>query len=389
LTYLGLFYLWQGRYDEAERWLSKALTASLESHGEKHAFTWLSRIELAMVYQEQGRYAEADRQLADVVDFVVTERDVAITTETVHIANGMHQLAVLLHKQGRYGEAEKLHLKVLGIRRSQLVENHPHTLGTMRGLIALYAAWDRPREAQKWFAALNAAYAHRSATHQYAPTIAGSVRHDPGTDTYTLTAPAARPWVIERELDFSYPESSSEMWHVCDDLHLASKRLNGDGSITARIESLSPSHYTTQVALTIRDTLASASPHASVTVTPLGDIALQHRDVELGAAHSSFAANSITLPHWIRLTRRGNLFAAHRSGDGANWVPIQDSDPNQQMSAEIPLTKTAYVGLSITSNDPSRIAEARISHVITTGDVSPPGPFTESRDIRLQLPPPK
>jgi eukaryotic-like serine/threonine-protein kinase len=386
LTYLGSFYLWQKRYDEAEQLLNRALTVSLESFGEKHAFTWLSRIELAMAYREQGRYEEADKQLTNVVDFTATATELAVTTRTVGTADVMHHLAALRQRQDRYAEAEKLHLKTLEIQRSQLAENHPHTLGTMRGLIALYAAWDKPREAQKWLAALNTAYAHQSATHQHTPTMAGSVRHDPGTDTYVLTAPAACPWMIERELDFSYPESSSEMWHVCDDLHLASKRLNGDGSVAARIESISPAHYTTQVALTIRDTLTPMSPHASVAITSLGEVAFQHRDVELGAAHSISAANNMTLPHWIRLTRRGNLFAAEHSGDGVNWEPIRDSDPNQQMSAEIPLSQTTYVGLSIASNDPSHIAEARISHVATTGDVSPLGPFSQSQDIRLQLP---
>ncbi len=386
LTYLSSFYLWQKRYGEAEHWLNKALTVSLESCGEKHAFTGLSRIQLAMVYQEQGRYEEADRQLANVADFAVTETNAAVTSETARTADVMHQLAALRQRQDRYAEAEKLHLKVLEIRRNELVEYHPHTLGTMRGLIALYAAWDRPREAQKWLAMLNAAYAHQSAMHQHTPATAGGARHDPGADTYILTAPAARPWMIERELDFSYPESSSEMWHVCDDLHLASKRLNGDGSVTARIESISPVHYTTQVALTIRDTLTPMSPHASVAITSLGEVAFQHRDVELGAARSSSAANNITLPHWIRLTRRGNLFAAQRSADGVNWEPIRDSDPNQQMSAEIPLiSETAYVGLSVTSNDPSRTTEVRISHVTTTGDVSPLGPFTESQDIPSRL----
>jgi hypothetical protein len=34
------------------------------------------------------------------------------------------------------------------------------------------------------------------------------------------------------------------------------------------------------------------------------------------------------------------------------------------------------VGLAVTSLDPSRLAEARISHVKTTGNVSPSGPFT-------------
>jgi hypothetical protein len=70
------------------------------------------------------------------------------------------------------------------------------------------------------------------------------------------------PWTVEKELDFSLHEPSSEMWHVCDDLLLAFKTLRGDGSITVRIESIAPPHYATEAVLMIRSTLApSRSSH--------------------------------------------------------------------------------------------------------------------------------
>ena len=81
----------------------------------------------------------------------------------------------------RYSEVEKLHLSVLKIRRNLLVENHPHTLGTIRGLIALYTAWGKPQEARKWFSELETAYANQSATHQYT-RARGTVNYDPATE---------------------------------------------------------------------------------------------------------------------------------------------------------------------------------------------------------------
>jgi len=381
--YLGFFYTWQRRFAEAERYIRPALQASIDFNGQDNAITFLGKMALAMVYQEQGRYDEASQQL-EILPGLAND-----TGESTHLVNAMHQLAALRLRQGMHAETEELLLRILNTRRNLLVENHPHTLGTIRGLIALYTAWGRPQEARKWFHELSTARASESAARQYEPAATGGVRYDAVTDAYALVATPSSPWAIERELDFSYFEPSSEMWHVCDDLHFTYKTLHGDGSITVKIESIAPSHYGTQVGVMIRNTLDSPSSHASVVITPLGDVAFQHREVELGAAHNRYAANRVELPHWLRLARRGNLFTAHRSGDGVNWRPIQGSEPNEPMSAEIPLSGIAYVGLSIASNDPSRIAEARISHVITTGDVSPPGPFTESRDIRLQPPPPE
>ncbi|MGE5295994.1 MAG: tetratricopeptide repeat protein [Solirubrobacterales bacterium] len=387
LTYLSSFYLWQKRYDEAEHWLNKALAVSLTSYGEKHAFTWLSRIELATVYQEQGRYEEADKQLANVADFTATTAEVAaVTSKTVGTANVMHHLAALRQRQARYAEAEKLHLKTLEIQRSELVEDHPHTLGTIRGLVALYAAWDNQPEAHKWLAELRTAYARQAAAHQQLPAVAGSIHYDPAIEAYTLAAPAACPWTMEKELNFSYPDPSSEMWHVCDDLHFAHKMLQGDGSITAKVESITPIHYGSQVVLMIRDALDPTAPQASLVVTPLGEILFQGRTVDLGATQRIGGASSrIELPHWLRLIRRGNQVTAQHSGDGATWLPVQDSR-RHPATIEIPMGETAYIGIGCISSDPSRAAEARVCNVTISGAASPSGSFDELRHIDLRDP---
>ena len=51
------------------------------------------------------------------------------------------------------------------------------------------------------------------------------------------------------------------------------------------------------------------------------------------------------------------------------------------------MTEQVYVGLALMSHDPSRSAQAHISHVTTTGNISPADFFTESQNISLQLPP--
>lgn len=333
-----------------------------------------------MLYREQGRYDEASKQL----DVPISRAFLA--DESVHVVNTRHQLAVLLQQQGQYREAEALQFQILKARRKLLAENHPHTLGTIRGLIALYAAWDKPQEARRWFDVLMEAYAQESAASQRSPAAPWSVRHDPATDTYVTTVPPSAPWTIERELDFSIHEPTSEMWHVCDDLHFACKTLQGDGSIAAKIERIDPCHYATQAGLLIRGTNAPGAPYASAVVTPLGDVIFQCRTVELGAARSTYAVGRFEPPRWLRLTRTGNLFSAEHSGDGAVWEPIGGGDPNQPASMEIPFGRAAYVGFTVASCDPSGDAEVRISHITTTGAVSPSGPFGASDNIPSQSP---
>jgi tetratricopeptide (TPR) repeat protein len=375
--YLGFFYVWQRRFDEAERCIRPALQANIDSNGEQHSISWLGQMTLAMLYREQGRYDEADKQLEGPAAFV------AVADKSVHVANAVDQLATLRQQQGRYAEAEALHLRVLSARRNLLVEDHPHILGTIRGLIALYTAWGKPQQAQQWFNELRTAYARRSAAAGDSPATIGTIHYDPVVGIYTLAAPPSPSWTIEKEPDFSYPEPSSEMWHVSDDLHFTYETLHGDGSITAKVENIAPAHYGTQVSVMIREGLDPTSPHASMVITPLGDIVFQYRTVELGAAQSRYATSRAELPHWIRLTRLGNLFTAQHSSDGVNWEDFQGSNLNQPNSIEIPMDETAYIGLALTSCDQSPMAETRISNVTVLGSVRPSGPFDTFESVSL------
>ena len=378
LTYLSFFYLSEKRYEDAEYWAQKALQASLESFGEAREITFLPTVALGMIYCRQNRCDQAEAQLMKVVD----RTQVDAIDDSTHLANLLHQLATVYQKQRRYTEAEKLQLRILDIRRHQLVENHPHTLGTIRGLIALYTAWNKQEEAKKWFTELKRAYANQSTTCRYHP-VNGTINYHPTTETYTLTASQVPSWTIEKELDFSYLEPTSEMWHVCDELHFSYKSLDGDGSITAKIESISPKHYATQAGLMIRSTLESTSPNASVTITPLGDVVFQYRTIELGATCSRYAVNKVRLPYWVRLTRKGNQFIAQHSSDGVNWCAVQDENSDRVSTVEIPMDNTVHIGMAVTSNSSSRSIEAKMSNITVTGHVSPDGPFTAPEDISL------
>jgi hypothetical protein len=51
--------------------------------------------------------------------------------------------------QGRYDEAEKIKVEVLGLRREVLGEKHPDTIGSMAHLAVTYHAQGRFAEAEK------------------------------------------------------------------------------------------------------------------------------------------------------------------------------------------------------------------------------------------------
>lgn len=122
-------------------------------------------------------------------------------------------------------------------------------------------------------------------------------------------------------------------------------------------------------------------------VTPSGRLSFQYRRKDAQPTDAIYTPpNSIQLPHWVRLTRQGNRFTAQHSSDGARWQDVPDTS-DQQATIEIPMDETIYIGLAVTSHEVSRTAEASISNVTTTGNVSTIGPFTESQDIPSNIPP--
>lgn len=138
--------------------------------------------------------------------------------------------------------------------------------------------------------------------------------------------------------------------------------------------------------LMIRNTLDPASENGTVLITPTGRVFFQWRDREMGITRSTITdRNSIMLPHWVRLTRKGNQFTAQHSSDGVQWEGVVDSqDPNKPASIEIPMNETVNIGLAVSSHDTTRAAEARVSNVTFTGSVTPSGLFTLSQDISFQ-----
>jgi len=379
LPYPSFFFLWQRRYSDAEDSVKRSRNASLATYGGEHPISFLNTIVLGMVLREQGQYDEAEEQLRDAADFI---REY-LTDESIMTAGALHELAVLYQKQGKHVEAERLHLDVLDIQRHLLVENHWHTLGTIRDLIALYISWNKPQEARKWFNVLKTAYANQSSACQYKP-MKGTINYDSATETYTMRASQLVPWAIEKELNFSLPEPSSQMWHVCDELQFAHKTLNGDGSIITRIESIDNANWQTKVGVMIRNTLEPSAENAAILITPADGVVFQYRTKQLEATRSVYSdLGRITLPYWIKLTRTGNQLMAQHSSDGINWQTVSNEDSDHNSSIKIPMDETVHIGLTIISQNSSRFTEARISNVTITGDVNPNGPFTLSEDISL------
>jgi len=161
---------------------------------------------------------------------------------------------------------------------------------------------------------------------------------------------------------FSVSSTGTDIWGNTDQFRFVFKQLNGNGSITAKVDSLTRSDPWTKAGVMIRETLDAGSKHATCVITPDNGASFQRRETTGGASTSNDATGFKT-PYWVRITRTGNAFKAERSADGKTWTQI-GADLNITMSA------SAYIGLAVTSHNAGAYSTAEFSNVATVGTVT-------------------
>lgn len=109
---------------------------------------------------------------------------------------------------------------------------------------------------------------------------------------------------------------------TADSLQAASYQLvTGDAELVAQVSSLSNSSSTATAGVMVRETLAADSRNAS-TLINYSNQALFSRRKTTGGSTVTSSGGSRTLPHWVKIRRRGPYIESYTSGDGTNWTLI-------------------------------------------------------------------
>jgi len=154
---------------------------------------------------------------------------------------------------------------------------------------------------------------------------------------------------------------SSFMSGTTDAFHFAYQSLSGDGTIVARVVSVSNGSYT-QAGIMVRETLNSGATNMVVLNTQ-STIYSAYRTATGGSASSS-QVKSQTLPYWLKLVRSGNTFTAYVAFDGVNWVQAGSSKT-------INMAQNVYVGLGVNSYGVSSAYTAAFDNVSINTTASP------------------
>ena len=165
--------------------------------------------------------------------------------------------------------------------------------------------------------------------------------------------------------------TSGDVWDTVDHMRLAYKQLTGDGSIVARVDSMTDTWPWAKAGVMIRESFDPGSPHALMALTPEGRTAFQNR---LFRGEQSFTANSaagaVEFPYWVKLERNGAELTGWHSDDGANWVLQTNDEGTSPNPVSINMGQSVYIGLMVTSNNLNEACIAEYSGVEMTGTIS-------------------
>ena len=152
-----------------------------------------------------------------------------------------------------------------------------------------------------------------------------------------------------------------------DEFRYVYKRLTGDGTIIARVDSITNTNAWAKGGVMIRETLDWVSRHASVFITPGQGVAFQRR---LSTSFAAVSTNQtgIVAPRWIKLTRTGDTFTAQHSADGTTWGDVVHA--TNPTSDTVVMGGSIYIGLALTSHADGVPCTAEFSEIQTTGNVS-------------------
>ena len=112
-----------------------------------------------------------------------------------------------------------------------------------------------------------------------------------------------------------------------DDGRFLSQTLVGDGSITARVNSIVLTNYAATAGVMIRPIKTSPTGNAEsrmvdVRIPRLGNLGMAWRATDFTASSFAGGVSNAHPVYWLRLTRAGNVFTGYYSTDGATWTQI-------------------------------------------------------------------
>lgn len=146
---------------------------------------------------------------------------------------------------------------------------------------------------------------------------------------------------------YTITASGADIWGSADSFRFLYQSMTGDGSIVARVVSITGGSYA-KVGAMMRNTLNANSANSFMMTENA-----EYRTTAGDGTSPGSGGNGA--PSWVKVTRAGNVFTTYKSADGLTW--------SQTSSQSIPMNNTIYVGLAICAHDNTTMATITMDNV--------------------------
>jgi hypothetical protein len=157
---------------------------------------------------------------------------------------------------------------------------------------------------------------------------------------------------------FTVKGGGADIWGTVDGFHYVYRTLTGDGTITARVASLTNTNAYSKAVVMMRDGISADAPYLAALLTPTATnkYRLQYRTAPAATSTSVNAASDSAIPGYLRVTRAGNSFSAYHSSNGTSWTQIGTTQT-------ITMGSSLTVGLGVTSHVSGTLATGAFDFV--------------------------
>ena len=171
------------------------------------------------------------------------------------------------------------------------------------------------------------------------PAIAGSAGYDSGSGVFTVNGAGA------------------DIWGTNDQFHYVDQPLTGNGTIIARLTSMTNTSANAKAGVIIKQSTTAGSNYMLIGDSPGGTVKVQY-----DFNGSTTVSGTYTFPNaWMKLVSLNGKITAYLSSDVSTWTSV--------LSKTLPITTPATVGLFECSHNTSALGTATFDNVSFT-----PGP---------------
>lgn len=158
--------------------------------------------------------------------------------------------------------------------------------------------------------------------------------------------------------------AGADIYNTSDQFHYVYQAVSGDVTVVARVRSLQFIDGWSKAGVMIRGSLAANAAYG-FALTSAGEGYAYQRRPSAGAYAEHNSGGGGAAPVWLKLVRTGSVVQAYRSTDGSSWTSMG--------SDSIALPSTVYVGVAVTSHDPTRTTTAVVDNLKITAVTSGSG----------------